>query len=97
MGARVADAARDPGRQPDLRRAGVSSSLTAELTSADVPPVEPEDHTRGEGETLIVYADLACPHCAAAWSEICERPARIVFRHFRWKQALAGTGAARGG
>ncbi len=37
---------------------------------------------RGEGETLIVYADLACPHCAAAWSEICERPARIVFRHF---------------
>lgn len=31
---------------------------------------------------LIVYADLACPHCAAAWAEICRRPARVVFRHF---------------
>ncbi len=31
---------------------------------------------------LIVYADLACPHCAAAWAEISERPARLVFRHF---------------
>jgi protein-disulfide isomerase len=37
---------------------------------------------RGEGEVLIVYADLACSHCAAAWSEICARPASIVFRHF---------------
>jgi protein-disulfide isomerase len=37
---------------------------------------------RGEGGLLIVYADLACPHCAAAWAEICERPARVVFRHF---------------
>jgi protein-disulfide isomerase len=47
-----------------------------------VPPVGPEDHARGEGETLIVYADLGCPHCAAAWEEICERRARVVFRHF---------------
>jgi protein-disulfide isomerase len=47
-----------------------------------VPPVGPEDHVRGEGETLIVYADLGCPHCAAAWLEICERPASVVFRHF---------------
>jgi protein-disulfide isomerase len=37
---------------------------------------------RGEGEILIVYADLACPHCAGAWQEICERRARVVFRHF---------------
>jgi len=37
---------------------------------------------RGEGELLIVYADLGCPHCAAAWTEVCARPARIVFRHF---------------
>jgi protein-disulfide isomerase len=41
-----------------------------------------DDHVRGEGETLIVYADLACPQCAAAWSEIAARPARVVFRHF---------------
>jgi len=37
---------------------------------------------RGEGDLLIVYADLGCPHCAAAWTEICARPARVVFRHF---------------
>lgn len=37
---------------------------------------------RGEGKLLLVYADLGCPHCAAVWAEICERPARIVFRHF---------------
>jgi protein-disulfide isomerase len=37
---------------------------------------------RGEGETLIVYADLACPHCAAAWEEVCRREARVAFRHF---------------
>lgn len=37
---------------------------------------------RGEGETLIVYADLACPHCAAAWEEIRGREAQVVFRHF---------------
>ena len=37
---------------------------------------------RGEGEALIVYADLACAHCAAAWEEICRRKAQIAFRHF---------------
>ena len=37
---------------------------------------------RGEGGALIVYADLGCPHCAAAWEEIRERPATVVFRHF---------------
>lgn len=31
---------------------------------------------------MIVYADLGCPHCASAWREISERPARVVFRHF---------------
>jgi protein-disulfide isomerase len=54
----------------------------ADLTSASVPPVGPEDHVRGEGETLIVYADLGCPHCAAAWAEIAMRPAAVAFRHF---------------
>jgi protein-disulfide isomerase len=54
----------------------------SELTSAPVPTVDPEDHARGEGEELIVYADLGCPHCAAAWAEISARRARVVFRHF---------------
>jgi protein-disulfide isomerase len=78
VGPRVADPARDPRRQPDLRRA----LLTPELTSAAVPPAGPEDHRRGEGPELIVYADLGCPHCASAWLKIGEREATIVFRHF---------------
>jgi len=56
--------------------------MTSELTSAAVPPPEPNDHRRGEGATLIVYADLGCPHCASAWAEIAGRPATVVFRHF---------------
>ena len=31
---------------------------------------------------MIVYADLGCPHCAAAWAEIAARPGAVVFRHF---------------
>jgi protein-disulfide isomerase len=53
-----------------------------ELTSAGVPPIGADDHVRGEGEALIVYADLGCPHCAAAWVEICGRPRALAFRHF---------------
>ncbi|HEX3172909.1 MAG TPA: DsbA family protein [Solirubrobacterales bacterium] len=53
-----------------------------DLTSAAVPPPGPDDHARGEGEELIVYADLGCPHCATAWEEISQRPAQVVFRHF---------------
>jgi protein-disulfide isomerase len=47
-----------------------------------VPPVGPDDHRRGEGPPLIVYADLGCPHCASAWAEISAREATVVFRHF---------------
>jgi protein-disulfide isomerase len=53
-----------------------------ELSSAPIPPLGPEDHVRGEGEPLVVYADLACPRCAADWLEIVARPATIAFRHF---------------
>jgi len=56
--------------------------MTSDLTSAAVPPPGPEDHRRGAGETLIVYSDLACPHCASAWAEISAREATVVFRHF---------------
>src|SRR5699024_9131662 len=51
-------------------------------TSAPVPPIGPEDHVRGEGEGLIVYADLGCPRCAAAWAGIAAAPSRVAFRHF---------------
>jgi protein-disulfide isomerase len=53
-----------------------------DLTSASVPPVGADDHLRGEGEALVVYADLGCPHCAATWSEVCARGRAVVFRHF---------------
>lgn len=54
----------------------------AELTSAPVPPVGPDDHVSGGGPEAIVYADLGCPHCAAAWSRIRQLPLRLCFRHF---------------
>jgi protein-disulfide isomerase len=47
-----------------------------------IPSVGPEDHVRGEGPETIVYADLCCPHCAAAWPRIVERAGTLVFRHF---------------
>jgi protein-disulfide isomerase len=53
-----------------------------DLRSAAVPPVGPDDHVRGDGEDLIVYVDLGCPHCAANWSRISALGARVVFRHF---------------
>jgi protein-disulfide isomerase len=54
-----------------------------DLSSAPIPPAGPDDHVRGEGEEgLIVYADLGCPHCAAAWQRLREEPGRLVFRHF---------------
>jgi protein-disulfide isomerase len=54
-----------------------------DLSSAPIPPVGPDDHARGEGEEgLIVYADLGCPRCAAAWQRLRAEPGRLVFRHF---------------
>jgi protein-disulfide isomerase len=55
--------------------------MSGPLTSAPIPPIGPGDHVRGEGKELIVYADLACPRCAAAWADLASR-GRIAFRHF---------------
>lgn len=54
----------------------------ADLTSAGVPPVGDRDHVRGSGPEAIVYLDLACPICAAAWARIRELELRICVRHF---------------
>jgi protein-disulfide isomerase len=54
----------------------------SELTSASVPEIGADDHVSGEGREAIVYADLGCPYCAAAWAEIRELPVRLCFRHF---------------
>ncbi len=54
----------------------------SELTSASVPAVGPADHTTGEGPAAILYLDLACPHCAAAWERIRPLALRLCVRHF---------------
>jgi protein-disulfide isomerase len=54
-----------------------------DLRSAPIPPVRSDDHVSGEGEEgVIVYADLGCPRCAAAWQRLESHPGRLVFRHF---------------
>lgn len=39
---------------------------------------------RGRGPEVIVYLDLGCPHCAAAWERLAELRLRLrlCFRHF---------------
>jgi protein-disulfide isomerase len=54
----------------------------SELTSASVPPIGADDHVTGEGKVAIVYADLGCPYCAAAWAKLRALPLRLCFRHF---------------
>ena len=55
----------------------------ADLSSAPIPPIGPDDHVQGEGEEgLVVYADLGCPHCAGAWGRLRAEAGRLVFRHF---------------
>jgi len=52
------------------------------LGSATVPDPGADDHLRGAGHPAIVYLDLACPRCAAAWSEIIGLPLELCVRHF---------------
>lgn len=56
----------------------------ADLGSAAIPPVGPDDHVRGAGEEegVLVYADLGCPRCAAEWPQLRDRSGSLVFRHF---------------
>ena len=53
-----------------------------DLTSAAVPPIDDQDHVAGDGVEAIVYADLGCPYCAAAWARMRELSVRLCFRHF---------------
>lgn len=54
----------------------------SELTSAAVPPVGEADHVRGDGMEAILYLDLGCPHCAAAWRRIAGLDLTLCVRHF---------------
>ncbi len=56
--------------------------MGASLGSAPPPPVAAGDHVRGSGPEAIVYLDLACPRCAAAWERIAALPLTICARHF---------------
>jgi protein-disulfide isomerase len=56
--------------------------VSPELTSARVPPLGPDDHVRGTGDEVVLYVDLACPHCAATWPRVAGMPLTLVFRHF---------------
>jgi protein-disulfide isomerase len=56
-----------------------------DLTSAPVAGPRPEDHVRGDGELIVMYADFSCPRCAVAAIELHADGARVIFRHFALK------------
>jgi protein-disulfide isomerase len=56
-----------------------------DLRSAPVPEVRDDDHVRGEGRLVALYADLTCPHCAVAYDQLMSEGACVVFRHLALK------------
>ena len=56
----------------------------ADLRSAPLPAVGPDDHVRGPAVAplVIVYGDYECPFCAALEVRLHDLPLRVVFRHF---------------
>jgi protein-disulfide isomerase len=56
-----------------------------DLRSAAVPAVRDDDHVRGDGRVVVLYADLTCPHCAVAHEQLKGEGARVVFRHLALK------------
>jgi protein-disulfide isomerase len=58
------------------------SRSDADLGSSPIPAPGEDDHVRGQGPTVVEYADLECPYCAKANLLLAELPVRRVFRHF---------------
>jgi protein-disulfide isomerase len=56
-----------------------------DLRSAAVPGIRDDDHVRGEGPLVVLYADLTCPRCAVAHEQLKADGARVVFRHLALK------------
>ncbi|MFA9270466.1 MAG: DsbA family protein [Baekduiaceae bacterium] len=56
----------------------------SDLTSAAAPSLRDDDHVRGpeDGPLVVVYADLACPHCAVAHERLRAAGVRVCLRHF---------------
>lgn len=55
-----------------------------DLTSAAVPGLRGDDHVRGPdgGALVVVYADLACPHCAVTHERLRSADVHVCLRHF---------------
>jgi protein-disulfide isomerase len=53
-----------------------------DLTSARCPGPRPDDHVRGDGPLVVMYADFACPRCAVEALRLREAGTRVAFRHF---------------
>jgi protein-disulfide isomerase len=82
-----------------------AGSEAADLGSAPLPELAPDDHVRGPagGLLIIEYADFECPYCAALNGRLSALPLRRVFRHFpvrashprAWAAACAAEAAGR--
>lgn len=55
------------------------------LRSSPLPGLSPDDHVRGEGPLVVMYADFTCPRCAVAWERLDGAGVRLVFRHLALK------------
>jgi hypothetical protein len=78
----------DERRSGHIINPGVGAVRTggeAGLTSAPVPGLRADDHVRGAGELVVLYADFTCPRCAVAALELERDGARVVYRHFALK------------
>ena len=56
-----------------------------DLTSAPIAALRADDHVRGEGELIVMYADFSCPKCAVEAFRLRDQPVRVAFRHFALK------------
>jgi protein-disulfide isomerase len=56
-----------------------------DLTTAPIGGLRADDHVRGAGELVVMYADFSCPRCAVAALELQASGRRVVFRHFALK------------
>ena len=56
----------------------------ADLRSAPLPPLGPDDHVRGpvDAPFVVAYGDYECPFCAALEERLYALPLRVAFRHF---------------
>jgi protein-disulfide isomerase len=53
-----------------------------DLTTAAIGGLRSDDHVRGTGELVVMYADFSCPRCAVAALELQASGQRVAFRHF---------------